>query len=44
MPHSENSKQTLQMRILNSLKITEPEHKEQLKNENEKLGKISHQK
>ena len=41
MPHLKNSRQTQQMRILNSLKITEPEHEEQLKNQN---GKTSHQK
>ena len=40
----ENSRQTQRKRILNSLKIAEPEHKEQLKKQNEKLGKTSHQK
>ena len=44
MPHSENSRQTQQKRILNSLKIAKPEHEEQLKNQNRKLGKTSHQK
>ena len=44
MLHSENSGQTQQKRILNSIKVAEPEHKEQLKKQNEKLGKTSHQK
>ena len=44
MPHSENSKQTQQKRIMNCLKIAELEHEEQLNNQNEKLGKSSDQK
>ena len=44
VPHSENSKRTQQKRILNSLKIAELEHEEQLKNQKEKLGKTSHKK
>ena len=44
VPDSENSKQTQQKRILNCLKISDLEHEEQLKNQNKKLGKTSHQK
>ena len=42
MPHSENSRQTQRKRILNSLKIAG--HEEQLKKQNKKFGRTSHQK